>query len=237
MINYAIIAAGEGSRLKQEGIDTPKPLVTLNGVPMIARLIKIFANQGAQQVHVIINSKAPQLESYLRETDFGIPIKLLIQDTPSSLHSFHALVEANPDWENCCLTTTDTIFKEPEFETYIKQFNTRTDCDAYMAITPFIDDESPLYVNTDNNLNITAFADDRSADTAYVSGGIYGLRKRALASVKTSVASGNSRMRNYQRALLSHDLRVQGHVFQKIVDVDHIQDRATAEAFIANEIA
>lgn len=237
MINYAIIAAGEGSRLKQEGIDTPKPLVTLNGVPMIARLIKTFANQGAQQVHVIINSKAPQLGSYLQETDFGIPIKLLIQDTPSSLHSFHALVEANPDWENCCLTTTDTIFKESEFETYIKQFNTHTDCDAYMAITPFIDDESPLYVNTDNNLNITAFADDRSADTAYVSGGIYGLRKRALTSVNTSVASGNSRMRNYQRALLSLNLRVQGHVFQKIVDVDHIQDRATAEAFIANEIA
>ena len=30
-MNYAIIAAGEGSRLMQEGVAQPKPLVELNG--------------------------------------------------------------------------------------------------------------------------------------------------------------------------------------------------------------
>ena len=34
-MHYAIIAAGEGSRLAQEGVARPKPLVLLNGVPMI----------------------------------------------------------------------------------------------------------------------------------------------------------------------------------------------------------
>ena len=43
-MNYAIIAAGEGSRLVQEGVAVPKPLVDLDGRPMIRRLIDIFAS-------------------------------------------------------------------------------------------------------------------------------------------------------------------------------------------------
>ena len=41
-MHYGIIAAGEGSRLVQEGVALPKPLVGLNGEPMIGRLINIF---------------------------------------------------------------------------------------------------------------------------------------------------------------------------------------------------
>ena len=38
-MKFAIISAGEGSRLSQEGVALPKPLVQLNGVAMIDRLI------------------------------------------------------------------------------------------------------------------------------------------------------------------------------------------------------
>lgn len=41
-MDYAIIAAGEGSRLAQEGVKWPKPLVRLNGVALIDRLIDVF---------------------------------------------------------------------------------------------------------------------------------------------------------------------------------------------------
>ena len=37
-MKFAIISAGEGSRLSQEGVALPKPLVQLNGVAMIDRL-------------------------------------------------------------------------------------------------------------------------------------------------------------------------------------------------------
>mgnify|MGYP002711385519 CR=1 FL=1 len=42
-MKFAIISAGEGSRLSQEGVALPKPLVQLNGVAMIDRLIQIFS--------------------------------------------------------------------------------------------------------------------------------------------------------------------------------------------------
>jgi NDP-sugar pyrophosphorylase family protein len=232
MINFAIIAAGEGSRLKEEGVDTPKPLLPLNGVPMIARLIQIFANQGAQQVHVIINSHSPALHTYLTTAEFQVPVIVLVKDTPSSLHSFHALIEANPNWEAVCLTTTDTIFKEEDFGKYLRQFQEQRDADAFMGITSFVDDESPLYVEVDPEMQITGFVDNYVVGIQYVSGGIYGLRKRAIDLVKRSVNDGNTRMRNYQRALLLNNLNAKGHVFQKVVDVDHLKDKEMAEAFL-----
>ena len=45
-MKFAIISAGEGSRLSQEGVALPKPLVQLNGMAMIDRLVHIFAQNG-----------------------------------------------------------------------------------------------------------------------------------------------------------------------------------------------
>ena len=58
-MKFAIISAGEGSRLSQEGVALPKPLVQLNGVAMIDRLIQIFVRNGADKVVIIINNESP----------------------------------------------------------------------------------------------------------------------------------------------------------------------------------
>ena len=54
-MNYAIIAAGEGSRLAQEGVAKPKPLVELQGEPMIGRLINIMLRCNAESISIIVN--------------------------------------------------------------------------------------------------------------------------------------------------------------------------------------
>ena len=46
-MKYAIIAAGEGSRLAAEGIEQPKPLVKVDGKHLIDRLIGIFMYNGS----------------------------------------------------------------------------------------------------------------------------------------------------------------------------------------------
>ena len=54
-MKVAIIAAGEGSRLSNEGACAPKPLIKINGEYMIDRLIRIFTENGAEEVVVIVN--------------------------------------------------------------------------------------------------------------------------------------------------------------------------------------
>ena len=55
-MKYAIIAAGEGQRLSKEGVDAPKPLVKIKGEHLIDRLIRIFADNDADDICVICNT-------------------------------------------------------------------------------------------------------------------------------------------------------------------------------------
>ncbi|MGJ1521635.1 nucleotidyltransferase family protein [Sphingobacterium siyangense] len=236
-MEFAIIAAGEGSRLRKEGFNLPKPLLPLHGVPLIERLIRVFVKEGAQRVHVIINKQSPELKLFLEKTTFELPIVLIEEDTASSLHSFALLVKNNPDWSSCCLTTTDTVFRPHEFHAYLEAFQQHQHADAFMAVTPFVDDESPLYVNTNSQLLVEAFLDTATAETKYVSGGIYCFRKAAMNCALSSVEAGNSRMRNFQRALLGNDLQVEAFVFDKVVDIDHLKDRVVAEQFLSEEVS
>lgn len=234
-MNYAIIAAGEGSRLAKEGFTLPKPMVSLHGEMLIDRLIGIFMRNNAEKILVIINEESPLLEMHLMGLSENMPIQIVKKTTPSSLHSVYELFKSDPGLSEVCLTTTDTVFREEEFNAFITEFAENTDLEGQMAVTAFIDDESPLYVAVDDDDRITAFTDDNSTDTPFVSGGIYCLRRKAIETVNAAVENGVSRMRNFQRQLVEDGLHLKAYPFTKIVDVDHVSDIQTAELFLSGE--
>lgn len=231
-MKFAIISAGEGSRLSQEGVQLPKPLVQLNGVAMIDRLIHIFAENGAEQVVVIINNEVPLTKEHLAELKktSEVPLEVIVKTTPSSMHSFYELSAYLKD-DKFCLTTVDTIFREDEFSRFIEAFKT-SDKDGMMAVTDYIDDEKPLYISTDEGLNITGFHDEATSQCRYISGGIYCLTPKAIDTLEKCMANGMSRMRNFQRQLVADRLHLMAYPFSKILDVDHASDIVKAEAFL-----
>lgn len=235
-MKYAIIAAGQGSRLKQEGVMEEKPLVRLCGEAMLDRLIRIFCEQGASEIVLIVNAEMPQVVAHAvkleqESKEKHCPLHVVVKSTPSSMHSFY---EISPFLENepFCLTTVDTIFREEDFKTYIKAFEQSTD-DGMMAVTDYIDDEKPLYVGTDKEMNITGFFDARE-NCQYISGGIYCLKPNALNTLYKCVSEGKSRMRNFQRELVNDGLKLKAFAFPKILDVDHAEDIKKAETFLRN---
>jgi len=232
-MNYAIIAAGEGMRLAAEGITTPKPLVRLNGEPLIDRLIRIFMANGATNISVIVNRETDEVYEHLRSRD-DMPLTIIRKSTPSSMHSFYELshtIKGN----RFCLTTVDTVFQEAEFTQYIKAFADNKEADGLMAVTDFIDDEKPLYVETDKAMNITGFSDENHLGSRYVSGGVYCLTDRSLNILQASIEAGMTRMRNFQRELIRNGLNLQAWPFAKIIDLDHREDIRKAELFLKNE--
>ena len=230
-MDYAIIAAGEGSRLAQEGIKWPKPLVKLNGIALIDRLIDVFLRNNASSINIIVNEQMTEVQDHLKALQLPVPFHLLIKSTPSSMHSFYELSQI---WqgEEICLTTVDTIFREEEFSGYIQAFRQEKTLDGLMAVTDYIDDEKPLYVHTNEQLDIVNFLDRSNGDCRYISGGIYCLRKPAIGVLKKAIDEGMSRMRNYQRQLIAEGLRLKAYPFSKIIDVDHAEDIVKAEAFV-----
>jgi NDP-sugar pyrophosphorylase family protein len=230
---YAIIAAGEGSRLSNEGYVGLKPMVSLNGKMMIDRLIAVFIENGAHAIAIIINESSDELEKHLSQVGVHIPIHVIRKNTESSLHSFAAILEHMPDVEELCLTTTDTVFDKKEFKKYIDDFKGDNQIDGLLAVTSYIDDESPLYVSFNEKLQIESITDEAISDDSFVSGGIYCLRKKALGSVSKALSSGVTRMRNFQRLMLQDGALLLAHPFNKIMDIDHVSDIDKAEYFLS----
>lgn len=242
-MKFAILAAGEGSRLAAEGIKEPKPMVTLQGEPMLNRLIRIFESCGAETIAIITNNLSLQTQKHVLQLQAkGHPVHLVVQTTPSSMHSFHALMPLLGEGR-FILTTVDTIFNEDEFHRFIQAFsNADASLDGMMAVTDFIDDERPLWVSTMADLTISGFHDTQASFQAskagdecrYISGGIYGLDSRCFATLDRCIQEGQQRMRNFQRALVADGFHLTAYPFSKILDVDHVSDITKAEAFLSN---
>ncbi len=242
-MKFAILAAGEGSRLAHEGIEQPKPLVKINGEAMIDRLIRIFMENDAEEIFVITNNLTKLVQEHLDELiSSKIPLKVFVKTTPSSMHSFYELKKHIGNGR-FCLTTVDTIFHEHEFASYISEFNA-SHYDGMMAATDYIDDEKPLYISTDADHIITGFHDSidlykqsaagrsGTSECRYISGGIYCLDSNSFPTLDKCINSGMSRMRNFQRQLVSDGLRLKAYCFSKIIDVDHADDIKKAEELL-----
>ena len=234
-MRYAIIAAGEGSRLSSEGILSPKPLVEVNGEKLIDRLIRVFMMNEASEIVVICNEEMTSVSSHLAylKQQGQVPLRFIVKSTPSSMHSMwelHQWLEGEP----FVLTTVDTIFREQEFTAYVQAFTALVangTADGLMGVTDYIDDEKPLYVETDDQLMVTGFY-DTSDEPAFISGGIYGLTPRSLTTLAQCVDRGESRMRNFQRAMIRDGLRLKAWPFSKVLDIDHAADIQKAESFL-----
>ena len=234
-MNFGIIAAGEGSRLAQEGVALPKPLVRLNGQPMIGRLIDIFINAGAERICIITNEHMADVADFVRRLSpsLPVPVELVVKTTPSSMHSFYEIGTRLAPYGRFIVTTVDTIFREDDFARYVDAYrDAPEDTDGMMAVTDFIDDEKPLYVETAPDETITAFLDAPAPGIKYISAGIYGLGPKAVGVLDSCLEKGVQRMRNYQRALVDAGLLLRAFPLGKVIDVDHAADIPKAEALL-----
>lgn len=228
----AIIAAGEGSRLRAEGITGPKPLVRVHGEPLIGRIITLAVRNGITGVRCIINRQAGELRDYLMDTDFGVEMKLVVDSTPSSMHSLFAL---SPMLYSApfILTTTDTVFREDEFRQFLERAQSLLPRHVLLAVTRFIDDEKPLCVAMDAAQRIHTFSDS-AAGFSWATGGLYCLSPDVFSLIDTALERRIQRLRNFLRLMLASGYTIEGFPFSKIIDVDHARDIATAEEFLAN---
>lgn len=236
-MDFAIIAAGQGSRLKSEGQDLPKPLVRLGGRPMIGRLIDVLSLEGARTIYIIVNEEMPEVADYLRsrQTDSAPQLRLTVRSTAGSMESFRELARSMDRTRPFCLLTVDSIFRPEEFREFIARFEADPEADGYMAVTSYVADEKPLYVATEPENDITGFLDHPLPDTRYISGGIYALRPEAFGLLDDCAAAGKTRMRDYQRSLVAAGMRLKAWPFSKIIDADHSSDLREAEIFLSKE--
>jgi len=224
-----IISAGEGSRLRNDGITVPKPLIEVGGIPLIGRLIQTFLRHGISEIACIVNEYSPEVQRYVESLHLEIPVQFVVKTTPSSMHSLFALAPYLSDAQ-FLLSTVDPVFDERDFGAYLDYCKSHPSSDGILAVTRFIDDENPLYVQLDNQRKIVGFS--KSSQSEWITGGMYVFSPAIFREMDGALQHHIERLRNFLNHLLSKGYHLEGFPFSKIVDVDHRHDIAVAEKLL-----
>jgi NDP-sugar pyrophosphorylase family protein len=216
-----IIAAGEGSRLRQAGWNVPKPLVPVAGVPLIGSVIANFHAAGISSLRVIVNEEARECVDWVRARFPGADVEFIVKTTASSLESFVEVTGAR-DAGPILVSTVDAWCAAREFVRFVDGARRRPADAVVLAVTPLVADEKPLWVDLDAGGRITALG---GGSGSMVTAGMYLLPGRLR---RSAAPSGLGRLREYLAWLYRAGEPLYGEVVPTVVDVDRAEDVALA---------
>ena len=171
-----LMAGGEGTRLRPVTNDTPKPMVKINGTPILERQILQLKNHGFDQIYISVNYLADQIIDYFGEGErFGVRIKYIFET--KKLGTAGAIALLDRAIEDDFLLMNGDIVTDIDF-TELKKFHKHKDAlISIAAIThnikvPF----GVLRVEHDSLQGI----DEKPVISQLCNAGIYMVNKRVL---------------------------------------------------------
>jgi glucose-1-phosphate thymidylyltransferase len=227
-----ILAGGEGSRLRADGVATPKAFVEIGGRPLILRLLETMRGLGCESVTAAVRRSALEEAGSVSRSAQGEGFRIVPCSTPSSLHTLSRGIEAVPPGPVLC-TMVDTVMREEDWQFVFLESDRwlRNGADACIAVTPHVDDETPLWVARRGNGAATAFRSE-PISAGVVTGGVYFLSSRIRNLVPRVVSLGVSRMRGFLAWLVEHGYFVATVEVERIVDLDRGRDLAEAATWL-----
>ncbi len=225
-----VLAGGEGSRLAASGVTVPKALVRIGGQAQVVRMVAACRRVGCETVTCVVREDlATAVVAALADSR----VQVVAVRTPTSLHTLEAGLQAIGDGDVLC-TLVDSVMPAADWdEAHRLAVLALRGAAAVVAVTPFVDDEKPLWVDAATDGAVRAFGVRGARDLA--TGGVYWLSPVAREVASSAVASGVQRLRGFLGALIERELLVRAVEIAKIVDVDTSADLDAALALIGGE--
>jgi len=222
IVSGAVIAAGEGSRLKDLGV--PKPLVEIGGTPLIAHVLENFEAAGIASAAVIFNESERDCEAFVRERFPRLVTSIRIKSTRSSLESYREILAAAPPGR-LLVSTVDAFCPRKDFVRFVRRAEALPADATVLAVTRYVHDEKPLWVNLARGHEGRVSAIDGSRGDA-VTAGIYVFPENVR---RLAWPADLGRLREYLAWLAREDHPIEALEIEKVVDVDRAEDVAAAE--------
>ena len=222
----AIIAAGEGRRLREAGWTVPKPLVPVAGVPLMVSVIENFRAAGIESLVVIVNERERDCVGWARARFPGLDLSFIVETTASSLESFGRVLAASRG-PGVLVSTVDAWCRAADFAAFVGAACRRPAGATVLGVTELVADEKPLWV--------TAAPDGRVTEIGglfgtAVTAGVYLIPERVR---RSAPPTGFPRLRDYLTWLWRSGEPVYAEMIPDVVDVDRPDDVALAEAMAA----
>lgn len=229
-----VLAGGEGSRMRADGVADPKALVPVGGRPQAQLVLEALAAVGCETLTCAARDDAPGLVAALSTWRFAVPLRVVPCRTPTSLHTFVAGLEAAPPGPVLC-SMVDTVMRREDWHALARQAAARLAEGAFvvLAVTSFVNDKSGLYVTRAATGDVVAFEQAPGA-APLVTGGVYALGPAVRPLAGEALRLGVSRMRGFLDWLVrQRQVRVATIEVPRIIDLDRATDLSLANAWLA----
>jgi putative hydrolase of the HAD superfamily len=221
-----ILAAGEGSRLRRDGWSVAKPLVPVEGRPLVEHVIENFLAAGIETIAVIFNESERDCARFVKERFPDEDLRVLVKTTASSYESFREIAVMIPDGP-ALVSTVDAFCLPEDFLEFVRRAAAAPPDETLLAVTPFVADENPLRARLDSSGRVTGLGGN---DGEAVTAGMYVFPERVRG---LSPPSSVERLRHYLAWLVERGEPVRGISIDTVVDVDRGEDVALAETLAA----
>lgn len=82
MVQAIILAGGKGTRLASRLNGKPKPLVDVDGTPLLRRQIEALVQSGCDDIVLLVNHAADQIEAFVAQLDLPVKVTLIDDGDP-----------------------------------------------------------------------------------------------------------------------------------------------------------
>ncbi|MBO4374700.1 MAG: HAD-IIIA family hydrolase [Lachnospiraceae bacterium] len=177
-----IMAGGKGKRISALFPDIPKPLIPIDGIPVLEREIRLLAGQGFRDIILTVAYMSDKLVSYFGNGDrLGVHIDYYIEETP--LGNAGALYEIKDRLsDDFLLLNADTVF-DVDFRRFTESHRSRGGLVTLFTHPNDHPYDSGLIV-ADRDMSVTAWYTAEDERPEYyknrVNAGLHVLSKRLL---------------------------------------------------------
>ena len=221
-----IIAAGEGRRLKMDGLAFSKPLIPIAGTPLIGHTLQQLLEIGVERVAIIFNETQQECADWVRAHFPSLDLEILVKTTRSSFESFWRVGRAlGPGRHLIC--TVDSICSPEDWRT-MSASAADSEREVLLAVTSFVHDEKPLWVATKpESLTIVNLG---APFGKFATAGIYGVTEAVFEKEREE---GISSLRAFLGQLLREGFPFRAVPLGDVIDVDTVEDIKLAERFLS----
>ena len=218
-----------GSRFVQAGCKDPKPLISLQGKPLLGHVLERLFQAGIEEVELLLNEEPffDPVEAYVSRLPKGFRVHTSRKTTQTSCESFCFLMErlGRPPF---LLSTVDTIFPEVALREFLQVESYPSSCRLVLAATHFVHDEKPLWVEVNEEGKVLRLGEAVVTKEA-VTAGLYLVLQDLIEQASRGPFAA---LRDFLGELVADGGNVWAKAFPMALDIDGPEDVRVAESLL-----
>lgn len=182
-VDVVIMAGGKGKRLLPFTLDTPKPMLKINGVPLIQKTLETFLQFGISNYWISINYLGNQIIDHFDKLKISANINYIKENKP--MGTIGALSSSVDFLNDHIIVTNGDVITDLNFEEFYLDF-LENDADVSFVVVPY-SVTIPYGVVEVNDNNELIEIREKPSYTYYSNSGIYIFKRNLFKHIPKNI--------------------------------------------------